>query len=236
MRLENGFLDLDPLHLPATGSGPLSGLRFAVKDVIDVAGTVTGLGHPLWRSTHAPAASNADCVVRLLAAGAELIGKTHTDELTYSLSGQNAHYGMPPNPAVPNAVPGGSSSGSASVTAAGLVDFAIGTDTGGSVRVPASFCGIYGLRPTHGAVDNRGVAQLAHSFDTVGWFARDARILRAVGHVLLPPSHGLRLQRVRMIREASIVVAPELSVQAEQWLATPGFPLICEKQQPPWGF
>ena len=213
MKLENGFLDFDPVHLPPTGRGPLDGCRFAVKDVYDIAGTVTGIGHPLYRDTHAPAETTSPLVETLLIAGAELIGKTHTDELTYSLAGQNVHYGTPPNPAVPDGIPGGSSSGPASVVAAGLVHFALGSDTGGSVRVPASYCGVYGLRPTHGVVDDRYTAHLAKSFDTLGWFARDAATMQAVGRRLLPPYNGPALTALRPLREALDMAGDALTEQ-----------------------
>lgn len=167
-------------------TGPLARLRFAAKDLIDIAGHVTGGGNPDWAATHAPAAEDAPVVTQLCMAGATLAGKTITDELAFGLDGRNAHFGTPINAAAPDRLPGGSSSGSAAAVAGGLVDFAIGTDTGGSVRVPASFCGLFGFRPTHGAVSARGVTPFAPSFDTVGWFAQDARVLRAVGEVLLP--------------------------------------------------
>jgi amidase len=172
------------LRLP-TGHGLLDGLVFGVKDLIDVAGTVTGGGNPDWAATHAPAARDAACVQLLRRAGATVVGKTVTDELAFSLEGENAHYGTPRNPHAPGRLPGGSSSGSAAATAAGLVDFALGTDTGGSVRVPASFCGLYGMRPTHGRVPLDGVLPFAPSYDTVGWFAREAQTLHRVGSVLL---------------------------------------------------
>jgi amidase len=114
-----------------------------------------------------------------------MVGKTHTDELSRGILGENAHYGTPTNPKAPGRVPGGSSSGSAAAVAGGLVDFAIGTDTGGSVRIPASFCGIFGIRPSHGRLSLAGVVGQAPSFDTVGWFAREADLLARVGEVLL---------------------------------------------------
>ncbi|NND58571.1 MAG: amidase [Xanthomonadales bacterium] len=176
--------DLD-LCLSGSDTGTLSGLTFAAKDVFDIAGHRTGAGNPDWLRTHPPAAQTASAVQLLLDAGATLVGKTHTDELTYSLNGENHHYGTPVNPNAPGRIPGGSSSGSAAATAGGLVDFALGTDTGGSVRLPASNCGIYGFRPTHGRVANDHVVPLAPSFDTVGWFARDTAVLSRVGEVLL---------------------------------------------------
>jgi amidase len=148
---------VEMFELPPTAAGPLAGLRFAVKDVIDVARRLTGCGNPTWRKTHPPAAVHAVCVEQLLAAGAQCVGKTVTDELAFSLIGENHFYGTPLNPAAPKRAPGGSSSGSASAVACGLADFALGTDTGGSVRVPASNCGIWGLRPSHGFVSVAGV-------------------------------------------------------------------------------
>lgn len=172
------------------GHGALDGVRFAVKDLIDVAGTVTGAGNPDWAFTQAPAARDAGAVDALRRAGAAMAGKTVTDEFAFSLEGENAHHGTPCNPRAPERLPGGSSSGSAVAVAAGLVDVALGTDTGGSVRVPASFCGVFGFRPTHGRVGVRGVLPFAPSYDTVGWFARNGALLRAVGTVLLAPGEG----------------------------------------------
>ena len=166
-------------------NGPLAGLTFASKDIFDVTGHVTGGGNPAWRSTHAPAETNAWVVQQLVDAGAELVGKTITDELTRGIFGENVHYGTPVNPRAPGRVPGGSSSGSASAVAGDLVDFALGSDTGGSVRVPASFCGLYGLRPTHGRIPRGGMLLQAPSYDTIGWFARDAETFESVGRVLL---------------------------------------------------
>ncbi|MBT8064149.1 MAG: amidase, partial [Gammaproteobacteria bacterium] len=182
------FLPDRPIHLAGSASGPLAGLTFAIKDVFDVEGHRTGGGNPDWLDSHAPAGATASAVQRLLGAGATLVGRTVTDELTFSLNGENHHYGTPVNPNAPGRIPGGSSSGSASAVAGGLVDFALGTDTGGSVRLPASNCGIFGIRPTHGRAPNDGVLPLAPSFDTVGWFARHAELLSRVGSVLLDSS------------------------------------------------
>ncbi len=157
--------------------GPLDGVRLAVKDMFDVAGTVTGAGNPTFAAGRAPATTSATAVQRLVAAGATVVGKTITDELAYSLSGTNVHFGTPRNVRAPGHVPGGSSAGSAAAVAAGLVELALGTDTGGSIRVPASYCGIFGWRPTHGAVDIAGVLPLAPSFDTVGLLAADPTVL-----------------------------------------------------------
>lgn len=167
------------------GNGPLRELTFGLKDIFDVSGHRTGFGSPDWLATHSEASTTATVARMLLEAGATLVGKTHTEEMAFSLTGENAHYGTPLNPAAPHRVPGGSSSGSAAAVAGRLVDFAIGSDTGGSVRAPASFCGIYGIRPTHGRISLDGACPLAPIFDTVGWFARDAALLAQIGDVLL---------------------------------------------------
>ncbi|PKB68758.1 MAG: hypothetical protein BZY81_00645 [SAR202 cluster bacterium Io17-Chloro-G4] len=171
-------------YLPGSTGGPLSGLSFAAKDIFDVAGHVTGGGNPDWKATHGPADKTAWVIQKLVDAGAAMVGKTHTDELTRGILGENAHYGTPTNPKVPGRVPGGSSSGSASAVAGGLVDFALGSDTGGSVRIPASFCGLIGLRPTHGRIPLDGILLQAPSYDTIGWFARDPEVFAKVGAVL----------------------------------------------------
>ncbi|MBA4503479.1 amidase family protein [Marinobacterium marinum] len=166
-------------------TGPLDGLSFAIKDNIDIAGRKTGYGSPGWSRTHEAAVAHALCVEQLLGAGGVCKGKTHTDELAYSLLGVNAFSGTPVNPKAPNRVPGGSSSGSAAAVSAGLVDFALGTDTGGSVRFPAANCGVWGYRPSSGAISAAGVLALAPSYDTVGVLAKDGVTLANVMRVLL---------------------------------------------------
>lgn len=165
--------------------GPLAGLSVAVKDMYDIAGYRTGGGSPDWLQAQAPAVANAGAVQKLLDAGATLIGKTICDEFFFSITGANVHYGTPKNPRAPGRLPGGSSSGSAAATAAGVCDIGLGSDTGGSVRIPAAFCGLFGIRPTHGRVDLSGAMAMAPSFDVGGWFARDAATFRRVGAVLL---------------------------------------------------
>lgn len=182
------FVPEDRLILEPSATGPLGGLDLAIKDVFDVAGHRTGFGQPDWLTSHPPAARTAPAVASLLAAGARLVGRTISDELTYSLTGQNVHYGTPVNPRCPERVPGGSSSGAASATAAGLCDLALGTDCAGSVRIPASYCGLYGMRPTHGRISLDGVCPFAPSFDTVGWMAREPEVLERAGRVLLGDS------------------------------------------------
>jgi amidase len=186
--------DLEATVLP-TGEGLLSGLTVVVKDSFDIAGSRTGAGSPAWLDSQEPAETHAAAVARILAAGATVTGKAICDELFYSVIGANAHYGTPTNPNAPGRVPGGSSSGSASAVAAGACDFALGGDTGGSVRVPAALCGIYGIRTTHGRLDPAGTVPMAPTFDTIGWFARDPRVLRDVGRVLLDRRESRPLDR-----------------------------------------
>ena len=188
--------------------GPLAGLAFAAKDLFDVAGVVTGYGNPDWARTHPPAVANAVCVGALLQAGAHLRGKTKTVELAYGLTGENVWHGTPTNPAAPDRFPGGSSCGSAAAVAAGLVDFALGSDTGGSVRIPASYCGVFGIRPSWGAVNLTGACPLGPSFDTAGWFAARASVLRRVGEVLLPPGGEGPLGPLLKLQEAWVNAVP----------------------------
>jgi amidase len=215
----------DPLHafctdteayLEGAPDRPLSGLSFAAKDIFDVAGYVTGGGNPDWKRTHEAATRTAWAVQVLVEAGATMVGKTITDELTRGIFGENAHEGTPVNPHASDRVPGGSSSGSAAAVAGGLVAFALGSDTGGSVRVPASFCGLYGLRPTHGRIPLDGVLLQAPSYDTVGWFARDIDTFARVGAVLLQsPIAGGRPRRVMIAADAFEVAEP--AVQEALW-------------------
>jgi len=173
------------VRIAGAAGGPLAGLTFAAKDLFDVAGHATGGGNPDWARQNPIPTRHAWAVQRLLDAGATLIGKTVTDEVSLGILGENPFDGTPLNPRAPGRVPGGSSSGSASAVAQGLCDAALGTDTGGSVRVPASFCGLYGIRPTHGRLDLAGMMPQAPSSDTAGWFARDAATFARVSAVLL---------------------------------------------------
>lgn len=204
----NAFVPDSAAHIAGAGGRPLSGLTFAAKDIFDIAGYVTGCGNPHWLATHGPAETNAWVVQRLVDAGAAMVGKTITDELTRGIFGENMHYGTPVNPRAPGRVPGGSSSGSASAVAGRLVDFALGSDTGGSVRVPSSFCGLFGLRPTHGRIPLDGMLLQAPSFDTIGWFARDAETFARVGSVILP-------SRSKTVRPQRLVVAEDAWELAE---------------------
>jgi amidase len=193
----------------ALGHGPLDGYGVAVKDVFAVAGQPVGGGVPGYLAGQPPRAESARVVTALLQAGAELIGIAQTDELAYSITGRNAHYGAPPNPAAPHRLGGGSSSGPAAAVALGQARIGLGTDTAGSIRIPAAYQGLVGFRPTHGAVSAAGVLPLAPSFDTVGWLTRDVTDSQAVAAVLLPgapggtaaPSRTLRLPAASRLAE-----------------------------------
>ena len=210
----NAFCTDTEAYLAGAAHGPLAGLTFAAKDIFDVAGYVTSGGNPDWRATQAAATRTAWAVQVLVDAGATMVGKTITDEITRGILGENAHYGTPVNPRAPERVPGGSSSGSASAVAGGLVDFALGSDTGGSVRVPASFCGLYGLRPTHGRIPLDGLLPQAPSYDTIGWFARDADLLARVGAVLLQSSLPTMRPSRLVIAEDTFEIADPAVTQA----------------------
>ena len=199
----------------ATGDGPLAGESVAVKDLYAVAGQRVGAGNPAWEAAAAVETTDAGAVAALRAAGAEVTGISRTDEFAYSLAGTNHHFGTPPNPKAPRRISGGSSSGSASAVALGHVSIGLGTDTGGSIRVPAAYNGVWGIRTSHDAVDRTGLLPLAESFDTVGWFARTPDLLAAVGDVLLPPAGPRPVGTV-----GDLVVVPELLALADPDVAS----------------
>jgi amidase len=180
-----GFMPYPALKVPQARSGPLKGLTFAVKDLFDVAGYPTSAGNPVMLAQSGVRTRHAAAVAKLLDAGARFVGKTISDELAFAMNGKNTHFGTPINGGAPNRIPGGSSSGSAAAVSHGMCDFALGTDTGGSIRGPASHCGLYGLRPTHGRISLKGAHDLAPSFDTLGWFTRDAATYGRVADVLM---------------------------------------------------
>jgi amidase len=202
------------LKAPVVGasSGPLAGLTCVVKDMYDIAGERTGSGNPTVLDHQPVANKNADCIQKLLDAGTTITGKTICEEFFYSVTGINAHYGTPVNARAPGRVPGGSSSGSASAQGAGLCDFSLGSDTGGSVRIPASLNGIYGLRPTHGRIAPDGVRDMAPSLDTIGWFASGPGTLRKVGPVLLGGRRvPANIQHVIVLEDAFEQCDPEVA-------------------------
>ncbi len=224
-------------------AGRLQGLTVAVKDLFAVAGHRVGAGNPAWLAESAIQTTSAAVVHSLLAEGAEVTGIVQTDEFAYSLGGTNVHYGTPPNPAAPGRVPGGSSSGPASAVALGLVDVGLGTDTAGSIRVPASYCGLFGFRPSHGLLSSQGLLPLAPSFDTVGWLTRDAGTLQRVADVLLPPTDLPGATRLLLAEDIFVLAEPAVAEavrrHAHDLSARLGLPLaevasVCEGQLDRW--
>ncbi len=201
----------DALHcyVPTTstlvpiGEGPLSGWRIAVKDLFSVAGHTTSFGHAQWRSTHAPSRADASVVRELRRAGATVAGMAKMDQLAYSLIGNDGEGEAPVNAFDPECYCGGSSSGSASAVAGGVANLGLGTDTAGSIRVPAAACGLFSIRPTHGRIDTEGVIPLAPSFDVVGLMGRRPELLTRAGAVL-----GLMAQGSRTAQRVLLGTAP----------------------------
>ena len=207
---------------PQNSTGSLAELRLGVKDLFHIAGLPTGAGNPDWLASHSVPEQTSPVVAELLSAGANLIGKTQTDELAYSLNGLNIHYGAPVNPKTPERLPGGSSSGSAAAVAAGEIDIGLGTDTGGSIRVPASYNSLFGIRTTHGLISCEHMVPLAPLFDTVGWLTQSADLLLKVGEVLLPKTTSVWAQ-TKCLKIG--VLAPEVNQtylwneDCDAWLA-----------------
>ncbi|MGV9976992.1 AtzH-like domain-containing protein [Micromonospora wenchangensis] len=206
----------DPL-VPATAAGALTGQSVAVKDLYAVAGQRVGAGNPARFAAARPEPRHAVAVEALLAAGADLRGIARTDEFAYSLAGTNVHTGTAPNPQAPGRISGGSSSGPASAVSLGHATIGLGTDTGGSIRVPASYQGLFGFRPTHGVVSTDGVLPLAPSFDTVGWLTRDAALLATVGDVLLPPAPDRACGEAVVVPELLALAHPEVAAAVEAY-------------------
>jgi len=206
------FMPYPDAPVAHAASGPLAGLTFAVKDLFDIAGYPTSGGQPFVLAMSGIKTTTAPTVQRLLDAGARFVGKTITDELAFSMNGQNAHFGSPVNGAAPDRITGGSSSGSAAAVSNHLCDFALGSDTGGSVRAPANHCGLVGLRPTHGRISLESVLDLAPSLDTCGWFARDVATFARVADVLLGPDAAPLRDRIRLLAPTDLwsLLAPEV--------------------------
>ena len=213
----HAFLPYPDALVPHASTGPLTGLCFAAKDLFDVAGYPTGGGQPFVLAMSGIKTNTAPTVQLLLDAGARFVGKTVTDELAFSMNGNNAHFGAPINGAAPNRISGGSSSGSASAVSNSLCDFALGSDTGGSVRAPANHCGLHGIRPTHGRISLAGVLDLAPSLDTCGYFARDVETFARVSGVLLGTDNPPLPEKIRLLKPTDIwalLDADVLSAQA----------------------
>jgi amidase len=205
----NAFVGPPSVLVPGAPRGPLAGVSLAVKDVIDVVGVVTTACVPEFAAAHEPAAESAAAVATLTDAGATVVGKTATDQLAYALSGTTMPSGPPLNVRAPGRITGGSSAGSAAAVAAGLVELAFGTDTGGSIRVPSSYCGIVGWRPTHGRVDVRGIVHLARSFDTVGLLARDVETIATAADLLLDDDRAPAITSATWVGELTDRVEPD---------------------------
>jgi Asp-tRNA(Asn)/Glu-tRNA(Gln) amidotransferase A subunit family amidase len=222
MRSAAGFCTHGTLDWPTPVSGSLSGIRLAVKDLFALKGYTNSAGNPDWLRTHEPADATAESLESLLNAGAEFVGFTHTDEMAYSLEGNNEHFGCSENPKLPGHSCGGSSMGSAAAVAAGLADVGLGTDTGGSVRVPASYCGLYGIRPSHGLITTAGLIGLAPRFDTVGWLTPDTQRLNQIAEVLI--TGGQQADSNTLVFDPFLfsLVAPELQSLLESALKTVG--------------
>ncbi|PNI02175.1 amidase [Vibrio diazotrophicus] len=217
-----------PEQLPAKERGSLSGTQFVFKDLFDVKGFKTGAGNPQWLATHPCVPTTSSLISKLLNNGAECVGRVQTDELAYSLNGQNIHYGTPVNPVAPDCIPGGSSSGSAVTVANGECDFSIGTDTGGSVRVPASYCGLFGLRPTLGSLDLHACFELSKSFDTAGIFSRELPLLRKVWRVLSgSKSESHSATHLYLDNQCAQVLSEERLARLKHWCKQADIELIC---------
>ena len=204
----NAFLDIEQVPVPSAQSGRLEGLRLGVKDIFDVAGYKTGCGNPDRFAEAKTAEWTMPAIQLLFDQGARFAGKTQNDELAFSMMGINAHFPTPVNSAAPDRVPGGSSSGSAAAVAGKLVHIAVGSDTAGSIRAPASFCGLIGLRTTHGRISLDGAMPLAQSLDTFGWFADDIETYEAVGRILLVADahRGILKRPITMARVDALVI------------------------------
>ena len=218
----------DPVHalvphsltepLAGSAAGPLAGLTFMVKDLFAIAGRKVGNGNPKFYEHATPASETAPVIARLLDAGASCTGITICDEFFYSVLGANAHYGQPVNPRAPGHVTGGSSCGSAAAVASAMCDFALGSDTGGSIRVPASFTGLYGLRPSFGRIAAQGATPMAPSYDTIGFLAREAELFRTIGGVLLDGQH-VEAKIERLILAQDLFRHEEASADQALWRA-----------------
>jgi amidase len=203
----------DSLRIAATGSGALSDRTFVVKDLFSIAGHVSSFGHPRWRTTHKPNGTTAPVVERLLGAGASMTGLAKLDQLAYSMIGNVGEGKAPINSLYPDCFTGGSSSGTASAVAGGVCDFGLGTDTGGSIRVPAAACGLFSIRPTHGLIDSIGALPLAPSFDVVGLLARDPLTLGEAFEVLLgrSPQDSPPIERLLLPTDCLDGLAPPVA-------------------------
>ncbi|HQL91972.1 MAG TPA: amidase [Anaerolineaceae bacterium] len=205
------FVRENHIALKGSGTGELNGLTFAAKDVFKIRGSTFGNGHPDWLRTHEPDDFTSSTIQRLLDNGADLVGKTVCDELCFSISGENWNYGSPLNPHDPRRFTGGSSSGSGAATSGGLVDFALGSDCLGSVRVPASYTGVFGVRPTYDRVPSDGEAEYCPSMDVFGYMASDPEVFRKVSKVILGEDpEPVKLRKLIIAKDCFDAISPQV--------------------------
>ncbi len=195
----------DSFGLKSGKSGPLSGITFVVKDNIAISGHVSSFGSSRWRETHGKSTQNASVISKISDNGGDIVGLAKLDQLTFSLVG-NISEGEPPiNPLYPDRFTGGSSSGTVSAVAGGIAQVGIGTDTGGSIRVPAAACGLYALRPSHGMIDCSGILPLAESFDTVGIVSMNIELIKKTFNVIRSDQKLFDVKVKRVILPADIL-------------------------------
>ncbi|MDO6547067.1 amidase family protein [Pseudoalteromonas carrageenovora] len=212
------FCDHGPKSWQTHTHGALINKRLAVKDVFAVKGERNSAGNPNWFKAAKPAQQTASAVNKLMNEGCSFTGFTHTDELAYSLEGNNIHYGAAQNPKLSGHASGGSSMGSAAAVAANLADIGLGTDTGGSIRIPASYCGLFGIRPSHNVIEKDGLIPLAPPFDTIGWLTQSAELLSDVGNVLLPNQTINNVDTLVICEPLFELVSPALQTPIKQLL------------------
>ncbi|MEL0645901.1 amidase family protein [Pseudoalteromonas agarivorans] len=212
------FCDHGPKAWQTHIQGTLNNKRLAVKDVFAVKGERNSAGNPTWFKAAKPAQQTASAVNKLMNEGCSFTGFTHTDELAYSLEGNNIHYGAAQNPKLSGHASGGSSMGSAAAVAANLADIGLGTDTGGSIRIPASYCGLFGIRPSHNVIEKDGLIPLAPPFDTIGWLTQSAELLSDVGNVLLPNQAINTVDTLVIYEPLFELVSPALQTPMKQLL------------------
>jgi amidase len=221
----NAFSPYPYAEVQCADTGPLCGLRLAVKDLFDVAGYPTAAGNPVLLAASGIKAQTAPVVQTLLDAGAQFVGKANTDELAYSLIGDNIHFGMPINPVYPDRIPGGSSSGSAVAVAAKLADIGLGTDTSGSVRLPAAINGLVGWRPTHGSLSTGGLRSLAPTFDVPGFITARLEPMTAIMDAVGLPSTVGRLSSILIVEDVLQAVEPGMAEAIVVSIKSTGLPM-----------
>lgn len=221
----NAFVPYPHAEVQCADTGPLCGFRLAVKDLFDVAGYPTAAGNPVLLAASGIKTQTAPLVQTLLDAGAQFVGKANTDELAYSLIGDNIHFGMPINPNYPDRIPGGSSSGSAIAVAAQLADIGLGTDTSGSVRLPAAVNGLVGWRPTHGSLNTDRLRPLAPSLDVPGFITARLDTMTAVMDAVGLPLTASRLCSILIAEDVLESIEPNAAEAIVVCIKSSGLPM-----------